>query len=179
MLTKYIESLKNMSDEELKEKFIHYFGIEKWNHEEQLGKLFPLTLKICEDLGIDPIPVVVESIPDDSRYYVQEDYIAISDKYIMDDLEMFKCAIHELRHKYQLHCVFTNNTKEPLMLEWKEELSIDYNNLDPSIQLCTLLELDAYGYQKKMLKKLFDIDWHYPDDMYDEAVSLYVKKYLS
>lgn len=179
MIKEIIKQFENMSEPEFKERFIQYFGEERWNQEDQLAKLFPVTLAICDDLGIEPVPVIIEDIPEDSRYYMKEDYIAISAKYIMDDLEMYKGAIHELRHKYQKHCVLTNNTKEPLTLEWAEELKSDYSNMDPSNQLCTMLELDAYAYQKKMLKLLFNIDWHFYDDVYDKVLSQYIDKYLS
>lgn len=179
MINEYLEQFENMTEAEFKEGFIQYFGEERWKQEDQLAKLFPAILTICNDLEIEPVPVIVEDIPEDSRYYMKEDYIAISAKCVMDDLEMYKCVIHELRHKYQKHCVLTNNTKEPLTLEWAEELKSDYSNMDPSNQLCTMLEIDAYAYQKKMLKRLFNIDWHFYDELYDEVLSHYIDKYLS
>ena len=61
-------------DKKLKSEFIKYFGEEKWNQENTLSKLWPIQLAICKDLGIEPIPVVVEEIEEDSRYYIKEDY---------------------------------------------------------------------------------------------------------
>ena len=45
-------------------------------------------------------------------------------------------------------------------------------------QLGLMIEIDAYAYQKFMLKKLFDIDWHYPNEEYDKVIDSYIKKYL-
>ena len=80
-----MNKLLKLTEQELKEEFIKYFGEEKWNHENMLSKLWPIQLDICKDLSIDPIPVVVEEIEEDSRYYIKEDYIAISEKLIMDE----------------------------------------------------------------------------------------------
>ena len=97
-----MNKLLKLTEQELKEEFIKYFGKEKWNQENMLSQLWPLQLAICNDLNIDPIPVVVEEIEEDSRYYIKEDYIAISDKLIMDEIETIKCLLHELRHIYVL-----------------------------------------------------------------------------
>ena len=44
--------------DELKEKFIKYFGEEKWNQEETLAKLQKVVFDVCDNwLGIKPIPV--------------------------------------------------------------------------------------------------------------------------
>ena len=52
--------------------------------------------------------LVVEEIEEDSRYYIEENYIVISDKLILDKTEALKCLIHELRHCYQFNCVRNN-----------------------------------------------------------------------
>ncbi len=46
-----------MSDGSLKEEFIKYFGESKWNEEEMIGKLIPLTFDVCDILCIDYIPL--------------------------------------------------------------------------------------------------------------------------
>ena len=48
--------------DELKEKFIKYFGEEKWNQEELLGKLHEYDMDICDVLGIECIPIVFEMV---------------------------------------------------------------------------------------------------------------------
>ncbi|MBQ3253244.1 MAG: hypothetical protein IJA65_01705, partial [Acholeplasmatales bacterium] len=71
-----------MSDKELKENFIKYFGEEKWNQEEMLAVLYKEELRLCKYLNIEPIPVIADAIEEDSRYYIEENYIVISDKLI-------------------------------------------------------------------------------------------------
>ena len=69
-----------MKSDELKDNFIKYFGEEKWNQEEALATLYKEEFKLCNYLGIDPIPVITDTIEEDSRYYIEENYIVISDK---------------------------------------------------------------------------------------------------
>ncbi len=111
-----------MNNNELKDNFIKCFGIDIWNQEEMLGYLYKKELKLCKYLGIDLIPVVVDSIEEDSRYYIEDNYIVISDKLILDKTEALKCLIHELRHCYQFNCV-RDNVEDYLVDIWKEEFS--------------------------------------------------------
>ena len=170
--------LLKMTKKELKEEFIKYFGIEKWNQEDSLAKLWPLELTICRDLEIDPIPVLVEEIEEDSRYYIKEEYIAISSKLIMDEIEAIKCLIHELRHAKQFNCITDENSTHPFKEIWISELIYEASGIPQEEQLGLMIEIDAYGYQKLMLKKLFGIDWHYPNEEYDNVIDSYVDKYL-
>ena len=80
--------------EELKEKFICYFGEKKWNQEELLEELHKYHLDICDVLGIECIPVLFEDgLEEDSRLYVHDLYIALSDK-ITTLIEGVKCLAH-------------------------------------------------------------------------------------
>lgn len=84
--------------EAIKEKFIEYFGKKKWNQEELLEEVFKYQLDICNLLSIEIIPIVFEDgIEDDSRLYLEERYIALSDK-INTPLEAIKCIAHECKH---------------------------------------------------------------------------------
>ena len=49
---RYSKELKNMSDDELKARFIESFGIDKWNEEEMLAKLIPFGDGVANYLGI-------------------------------------------------------------------------------------------------------------------------------
>lgn len=51
-----------MKNNELKDSFIKYFGEEKWNQEEALAVLFKVEFKLCDYLGIEPIPVITDTI---------------------------------------------------------------------------------------------------------------------
>lgn len=172
-----LELLK-LTEKELKEKFVKHFGIELWNQEDMLSKLWPIELIICNDLGIEPIPVVVEEIEEDSRYYIKEDYIAISSKLIMDEIEAIKCLLHELRHAKQFNCITDEDSNHPLKEIWVEEIIFEINGKSQEEQLGSMIEIDAYAYQKIMMKKLFGIDWHYPNEEYDKMINSYVEKNL-
>lgn len=168
-----------MSEEELKEKFVSYFGEEKWNQEEALSNLWPLEILICDDLGIEPIPIITDNIEEDARLYDKEDYIVISEKLILDEVEAIKCVIHELRHVYQKVCVTNCDNTEPLLKLWIDEQNSPINLMSYSEQMCLSIEIDAYAYQKYMLKVLYDIDWHHPNTNYDYVVEHYMEKYLN
>ena len=170
--------LLKLTEQELKEEFIKYFGEEKWNKENMLSNLWPLQLAICKYLNIDPIPVVVEEIEEDSRYYIKEDYIAISNKLIMDEIEAVKCLLHELRHAQQFKCITDEESTHPFKEIWIAELIYEAGGISQEEQLGLMIEIDAYAYQKLMMKKLFDIDWHYPNEEYDKVIDSYVEKYL-
>ena len=57
------------SEEEIKKEFIEAFGIDKWNEIEAETKLDNLNLKLCNYLGIEPVPVIFEEMNEDARYY--------------------------------------------------------------------------------------------------------------
>ena len=77
---RYSKEFKNMSDDDLKARFIESFGIDKWNEEEMLAKLIPFGDGVANYLGIDPVPIVFEELgKEDSRIYIKEQYIAINE----------------------------------------------------------------------------------------------------
>ena len=57
-----INKLLKISDEELEEQFIYYFGKDKWEQENELARLLPIQMIISDYLNIDLIPVIVEDI---------------------------------------------------------------------------------------------------------------------
>ena len=162
-----------MKNNELKDNFIKYFGEEKWNQEEALAVLYKEELKLCNYLGIDPIPVITDTIEEDSRYYIEENYIVISDKLILDKTEALKCLIHELRHCYQFNCV-RNNVDNNLVKIWKEEFAtahlIEYGAMTT--------ELDAFAFTKYIMKEWYNINIVFPDIVYDEILTRYINKYF-
>ena len=78
---------KEMSDEELKKQFIESFGEDKWEEIEALKPIDELNIRLCDFLGIEPVPVIFEEMYEDARYYDKLDYIAISNKYVHDETE--------------------------------------------------------------------------------------------
>lgn len=167
----------SVTDEFLKEEFIKYFGEEKWKEEELLTELWPFQFALFLTLGIEPIPVIVQEMEEDARYYVNENYIGISTKLINDEVEVIKCLIHEIRHYYQHICVDYNDTNEPQLQSWINDMKKDYNNLDPSEAICLSIEVDAFAYTKYIMKKWFDIDVVYPDVMYERVLKAFCNKY--
>ncbi len=65
-----------------------------------------------------------------------------------------------------------------MLEQWKKEIEI-YDTLSPSVQLCIFLEIDAYAFTKVIMKQWFNKDIIHYDDEYEEAINLYIKKYLS
>ena len=94
--------MDNKDEQELKEQFIKYFGQQKWDEEELLGMLRIAEFELANYLEVEPIPVVIEDMVEDSRYYVKENYIAISSKLITNEVEALKCLCHEYKHYHQL-----------------------------------------------------------------------------
>lgn len=162
-----------MNNRKLKKDFIKYFGIDKWNQEKMLSFLYKEELKLCKYLGIDPIPIITNTIIEDSRYYINEEYIVISNKLILDKTEALKCLIHEIRHCYQFNCV-RNNVENELVNIWKRELTtlkqLDYNS--------SMLELDSFAFTKYIMEKWYNISSIYINIEYDEILNHYINKYF-
>lgn len=173
-----MKQLEELNEQEFKEAFIKYFGEDRWNQSEVLPILQEKAEILCSYLDIEEIPILCDPIKEDSKYYPKEKYIIISDKVIFNEVEALKSLIHEIRHHYQYTCVSTNNISEPMLNQWKEELAI-YDTLAPDIQICTFLEIDAYAFTKVIMKNWFNKDIIHYDDEYEEAINLYIKKYLS
>lgn len=79
-----LNKLLKISDEELEEQFIYYFGKDKWEQENELARLLPIQMIISDYLNIDLIPVIVEDIECESIYNKELNYIAISSKIILN-----------------------------------------------------------------------------------------------
>ena len=88
-----------------------------------------------------------------------------------------KCLIHEIRHYYQHICVDYNDTIEPQLESWIEDMKRDYHSLDPSEVICLSIEVDAFAYTKHIMKKWLDIDVIHHDLIYDTVLKAYCKKY--
>lgn len=171
-----------MSEDKLKEEFIKYFGEETWNEETMLGELKEFEMFVCNYLNMELIPIVIEDMEDDSRFYVQEAYIAISKECIKDKIEASKCLAHELRHVYQMICVAENIESEPLRIEWEKDLRNPVVVNDPNSAeeytnyIGMTIEIDAFAFQKFMVKEFYDITVNYPILEYDLILDLYINK---
>lgn len=164
------------SKEKLKRDFIKYFGEEKWNAEELMDKVWPDIIRICDYLGVEPIPVVMDKFADDARFMLEEEYIIISDRLVDDLTEVRKCLTHELRHYYQIKLIASDDDGV-LAKAFRE----DYNRLNKMTKeelAFNALELDAYAFTKYIMNKWYGIKCPHPDIVIDGMLDLYIKKYL-
>ena len=171
------------SDEEIKKEFIDAFGIDKWNEIEAETKLDNLNLKLCNYLGIEPVPVIFEEMNEDARYYDKLDYIAISNRYVFDEIEQMKSLIHEVKHLHQKYCISHKNEKLKftdinLINQWEDDFKKNQKLIPPDVLMCIPVELDAYAFTKYILKSWFNIDYHHHDLIYDAVLSFYIEKYF-
>ena len=174
-----INKVTKYTDNELKQEFIKYFGIEKWNQEEALGKLLLIQIALCNYLELEPIPVIVDDILEDSRYYPKESYIVISSNLIGDEVEALKCLIHEMKHYQQYMCVIHNITTVPQLEDWKKDFKINYANITSYEEMLTLsVEIDAFSFTKYIMDKWFNLTINHPEPIYDELLTRYIKKYF-
>lgn len=113
---------KNITNEELKEEFIKWFGKEKWEEEEILSFIQEIVFNVCDNyLGLVPIPVVFEEVKGTIAVFHNELMcIMINPKYKYDKFIMFAAVVHELEHYYQL--LYASNMNTPKALSWKYEL---------------------------------------------------------
>lgn len=171
------------NNEGLKKDFINAFGIDKWNEIEAGAKLDNLNLKLCNYLGIEPVPVIFEEMPEDARYYDQLNYIAIANRYVFDEIEQMKSLIHEVKHLHQKYCISHKNEKHKftnvnLIKEWENDFNKNQKLIPPDKLMCIPVELDAYAFTKYILKEWFNIDYHHHDLLYDTILYFYIEKYF-
>ena len=168
-------NLEEINNKELKEKFIEYFGQEKWDQEEELAMLMKIGLKICEDLYLEPIPIVCDDIEEESRLDIEDMYIIISSKIIHNKLEAIKSLIYQLRIYYQLVCVSIDDETEPKRIEWAQDFKSLH--LEETISKGNYLSIyiDAYAYMKHFLKIILGINYMHMDVIYDEILNKYIE----
>ena len=174
---------EEMSDEELKTRFIDSFGEEKWHEIEVLSELDNLNFKLCDFLGIDSIAVIFEEMEEDARYYDQLDYIAISNKFVHDEMECKKSLIHEVRHLYQKYCISHKNenhilSTDYLIKHWEADFKKNQRLIPPDKLMCMPVEVDAFAFTKYILKNWFNYDYHHYDETFDCLLDLYINKYF-
>ena len=170
------------SEEEIKKDFIDAFGIEKWDEIEAEVKLDKLNLKLCNFLGIEPVPVVFEEMYEDARYYNDLDFIAISNRYVFDEIEQMKSLIHEVKHLHQKYCISHKNenlkfANLDLIKDWEDDFKKNQRLIPEDILICMAIEVDAFAFTKYILNNWFSIDYHQHDLVYDTILDHYIKKY--
>lgn len=173
----------NFTDKELDQAIIDNFGKDKLDELNVLADLDKLNLKLCDYLGLEPIPVIFEDLGmEDARYYLKDDYIAINNKYVHNDLELKKSLIHEIRHAYQRYCMKDNDSKmvcttDYLVCMWLEDAMKDYHNMPDDEKICLSIEVDAFAFTKYILNKWFNIEYHHYDKEYDKLLDLFIERF--
>ncbi len=140
--------------------------------------LYIIQSKLAKHLNIGLIPIVIEEMEEDSRYYIKSDYIAISSATTHNVVELVKCLIHEYRHYYQKQCI-TNNSlveKDELLYKWSNDFKTIYKSEEE--RMCSSIEIDSYAFTKYILNKWFDIKYTHYNKTYDDVLNAYIRKYL-
>lgn len=140
--------------------------------------LYLIQSKLAKHLNIDLIPIVIEEIEEESRYYIKSDYIAISSATTHNVVELVKCLIHEYRHYYQKQCI-TNNSlveKDELLNKWSNDFKTFYKSEEE--RMCSSIEIDSYAFTKYILNKWFNVNYIHYNKTYDDILNAYIRKYL-
>ena len=166
----------------LKQEFINSFGEEKWNLEEALDKIRPISKQLAAYLDVNELPIVSEQIEEDSRMMFKDEYIILRNDIALNYVEALKAIAHEYRHFYQYTCIREKRTNEPLMKFYIEDFikinSTGYNPFDQDSYFSLIIELDAFAFQKYYLDKFLNIKTSYPNKIYDEILNNFIKKYF-
>ena len=174
---------KEMSEEELKKDFIDSFGIDKWNEMEAEVPCDMLSMRLCNYLEIDSVPVLFEEMEEDARYYDVLNYIAINKKFIGNELEIRKSIIHEVKHLHQKYCISHKNeinksASIELIRKWEADYKINQRLIPLDKLMLMSIEIDAFAFTKFILKEWFQYDYHHYDLIYDELLNIYINKYF-
>lgn len=171
-----MKDYKNVSNEELKEEFIKWFGEEKWEEEEILEFLQGVIFDICREyLGITPIPVVFEEVPGNVSVFDNKLIcIKVNPKYKYDKVTMVAAVVHELEHYYQL--LYASNMDTPKAKRWKKELNnyISGEN-DPVGNVLQEVEIDAEAFAEVILSCEYGIEYKNDNPYIQSLVEKYIR----
>ncbi len=171
-----MKDYKYMTNDELKEEFIKWFGEEKWEEKEILEFLQCIIFDVCLNwLKIDPIPVVFETIPGNVAVFDNKLVcIKVSNKYKDDKVAMAAAIVHELEHYYQL--LYVANFDTPKARRWKKELN-NYisGEKGPIGNVLQEVELDAEAFVEIVLSCEYGIEYRNPIPELQEAIEIYIK----
>lgn len=181
-MRKIIEKISRFNDNDLKERFIEYFGEDKWHEEEVLTDIQKLVFDICDKwLGVEPIPVLFgEHIrTDEAIFDIKEKVIWLNPKNVDNMVELMAATIHELEHYYQL--LYISNFDTPKANRWKFEMDNYIGGEDPLRNLIQEIEIDANAFAQIVLKTDYGIHYEHTDPIIQELINRYTisKKMLS
>jgi len=177
-----LNKVNNLSEEELNDNIKKYFGEEYLIQEETLSKLYPFQFYVTNVLGTLQLPIIYDSIEQDSILDTKGECIIINQKYYDNLLESAKCIAHEQRHYYQLSLI-TQCPNDPLSIRLKEEFQnpsiiTDYNDPDQILNYqYQEKEIDAFAFTQVIISSYYHINTTHPDNQYQNIIDLYKKKY--
>ena len=152
-----------------KEDFINSFGKEKWEELEILKPLQDAVDLVCKEyLGIETIPVVFETLPEDiSRYDFKLKAIILNTKYKNDYVELLDSCMHELEHHWQRIYICSNDT--PKANRWKNEFE-HYDKFNQAQEI----EIDACAFSQVILDCEFGLRHKHPDPYIQYLIEDYI-----
>lgn len=170
-----MRNLKELTDEELKEEFIKWFGEEKWEEMEILPFIEELLSMVCNEyLGIDLIPVVFEEVPGNVAVLdTKLECIMLNPKYKHDKVTLVAAAIHELEHWYQIFYASTFDT--PKARRWKYELEHYADISNPVDYVFQEIEIDAEAFAQIVLETEFGIKHKNSNPVMQELIDNYIQ----
>jgi len=182
LIKKVLDKVDKLSEEEIKENIKKYFGEEYLIQEETLSKLYPFQYSVTNILGTLPLPIIYETIEQDSMLDKKEECIIINQKYYDNLLESAKCIAHEQRHYYQLSLIaqFPN---DPLTIRLKEEFEnetkiTDFNDDNQILNYqYQEKEIDTFAFTQVIISSYYHINTIHPDKQYQKIIDLYKQKY--
>lgn len=171
-----MKDYKNMTNEELKEEFIKWFGEEKWEEEEILEFIQEVVFNICSEyFNISPIPAVFEYVEGNISVFDNKlKCIKLNPKYKDDKVTLVAATVHELEHYYQL--LYVSNCNTPKAKRWLKELN-NYisGEKNPTGNVLQEVEIDAEAVTQVILETEYGIRYRNPDPNLQEIIDLYIK----
>ena len=167
--------------EQIDKDFIEAFGEEQFKIHQALNKLEPISKLVAEFLEVPQIPIVVETIEEESRMYFKDEFIVLRKDIALDELEAKKAICHEYRHFYQFLCIKYEKTEEPLLEFFAEgfQYMIEHGNKNDGSNdyYSLIIEIDAFAFQRYFLKEVLGIETHYPNEEYDKLLDKFINKF--
>ena len=140
-----------------------------------------LSNEIAEHLGIDPLQIKFEDMDeDDSRLYIQEEYVGINKKHKNNYEECAKSIAHEYRHVFQIF--YANLFDTEIARRWKKLINggaiVNSSNMcdDGSDYIGQELEIDAFAFAKFYLETYEGMEVINRIDGLDKYLDLYIEK---
>lgn len=143
-------------EKDLKENFINWFGIDKWNELEIISYLNYEQQFLSDLTNLEMIPVVFdELIQDNAIFDINEKVIILSSKLIKEgNLRILQTFLHEYRHYYQISKIKENPKKYE---HWEYGLkTISQNIVD---YYYNPLEIDAYAFAQVMMEYVYNVPY--------------------